>query len=232
MKSTLKLDRRYDVGRLLADLATAERLGTAHLHFSTADHDGGWKAISLVSLGGKSDADSLRHGYGRYEKTPLLAHCPYFEEIIDGFGCPTQRVRLMRLEPGASIHEHTDPGDSWALGQVRLHLPIVTHEDVHFYLDGQRVQMRPGECWYCDFGRPHRVANRSPVARVHFVLDLTLNPVLRGLFPRESLPERLGNGAYWCRFHGKEALRQLARASGVDRLWHRRRKPTVGNQPA
>src|SRR3990172_1788411 len=124
MKATYRLDRHFDVDRLLDDLKTAEATGIAHLHWSTKDHDGGWSAIPLVSPGGGIDAESLQYAKGRYEKTKILAQCPYLEEIVDSFDCPKQRVRLMRLEPGTNIHEHRDHGDSWALGKVRLHIPI------------------------------------------------------------------------------------------------------------
>jgi hypothetical protein len=218
MKSTICFGPRYDVERLRADLQVAEQQGRAHLHWSTKEHDGGWSAIPLVSLDGKEDAEALRSGKGRYVKTPILKHCPYFEEIIDSFQCPRQRVRLMRLESGTNIHEHRDLGDSWALGQVRIHIPIITHEEVYFYVDGERVMMRPGELWYCDFSRPHRVANRSPIARVHLVLDLTVNPWLRQMFPAETLRERLGNWWYWGSFHSTETLRRLAHAAGLGKV--------------
>src|SRR2546430_1622793 len=94
MNSTLCFCQRYDVDRLVADLRVAEQVGQAHLHFSTAEHDGGWKAIALVSMKGRVDPDSLRLQRGRYEKTPILKRCRYFEEIVDSFHCPRQRVRL------------------------------------------------------------------------------------------------------------------------------------------
>ena len=218
MKSTICFGPRYDIERLLADLKVAEEQGQAHLHWSTKEHDGGWSAIPLMSVDGKVDPDSLRLAKGEYVKTPILKHCRYFEEIIDSFQCPRQRVRLMRLESGTNIHEHRDLGDSWALGQVRIHIPIITHEEVYFYVDGERVMMRPGELWYCDFSRPHRVANRSPIARVHLVLDLTVNPWLRQMFPAETLRERLGNWWYWGSFHSTETLRRLAHAAGLGKV--------------
>jgi len=220
MKSVLRFEQRYDVDRLLADLHAAEQFGRSHVHFGKY-HDGGWSAIPLVSPGGAVDASSLRHAAGAsYEKTPILRACPYFEEIVDSFRCPWLRVRLMRLEPGANILEHRDPGDSWALGQVRLHIPIVTHDEVYFYVDRQRVTMRPGELWYCDFSRPHSVANRGDVARVHFVLDLVANGWMREFFPRESVVEQVGNLAYRLRFYATDGLREA--------LWtlrHPRRQP-------
>jgi hypothetical protein len=219
MKSAFKFDRQYDVGRLVADLEAARGVGKSHLHFSGHYHDGGWSAIPLVSPGGRIDADGLRHEEnGKYEKTPILKHCPYMEEIIDSFKCPKQRIRLMKLESGKNVLEHTDPGDSWALGQARLHIPVVTHEDVHFILAGQRLIMKPGELWYCDFSKPHSVHNKSPIDRVHLVLDLEVNDWMRSIFPSETFKEKVDNFVYWGKFRGDEALRATVRATGIGAL--------------
>ncbi|MCI0547678.1 MAG: aspartyl/asparaginyl beta-hydroxylase domain-containing protein [Candidatus Rokubacteria bacterium] len=179
------------------DLDTAEREAPRHLQ-NRRYHDGGWSAIPLVSIDGGVGPEALAQTHGFYGRTPILARCPYLEAIIDGFRCPKQRVRLMRLEPGANILEHSDgPAWSWAFGKVaRLHIPIVTHEQVEFLMEGARVDMRPGELWYCDVSRPHRVANRAPIARVHLVVDLTITPWLRTIFPSEPLRERAWNWAY------------------------------------
>lgn len=200
MKAVLRLDRNFDVARLQADLKIAERVGQRHMHF-TKNHDGGWSGIALVSIEGKADADSLRYGSGRYLPTPVLANCPYFSEILDQFQCPKHQVRLLRLEAGKKILEHRDRVLTWPLGFVRLHIPIVTHDEVYFYLDRQRVHMRPGELWYCDFSRPHSVENRGPIARVHLVMDLELNAWLRRLFPPESWRERLTNFLIAARYY-------------------------------
>jgi hypothetical protein len=192
VQPVLRLNLTFDVQRLREDLETAERVGQRHMHF-TANHDGGWSGIALVSIDGRTDAESIRYGTGRYRPTPVLEHCPYFRQILSEFRCPKHQVRLLRLEAGKRILEHRDRVLTWPLGIARLHIPIITHEEVYFYLDGRRVQMAPGELWYCDFSRPHSVENRSPIARVHLVMDLEINPWLRSLFPDEPLAERLAD---------------------------------------
>jgi len=203
---------QYDPQRLVADLATAERFGQYFDHYNAYEGEshGGWKLIPLISRGGRIDPQSSLD-YGRYvkqaaagvdrkpppfEKTEILKQCPYFEEILDSLQCEKRRVRLLRLEPGARVRRHYDPGESWAGGRPRLHVPIVTHEDIYFYVDGQRVVMKPGEVWYCDFSRWHWVENRSPITRVHFMFELVVNDWLRQLFPRESRTERARNWIY------------------------------------
>lgn len=213
MKTAIRFDRRYDVERLRRDLEAAEHEGHRHRHHGRY-HDGGWSAIPLVSVDGGTGPEALaRTGGGTFLKTPILSRCPYFEEILDSFECPKQRVRLMRLEPGTSIHDHDDGHAwSWAFGKVaRLHVPIVTHDDVRFFIGGQRIVMRPGELWYCDVSRVHRVENRGAIARVHLVMDLTITPWLRAFFPPESARERARNLAYCFYYQSGLAHSRLAR---------------------
>src|SRR5690606_34290625 len=103
-----------------------------------------------------------------------------------------------------------DLGEGWAMGKVRLHIPIVTHEEVYFYVDEQRVMMRPGELWYCDFTRPHRVHNKSDVARVHMVLDLRVDDWLRDFFPSEPLTDRVKNAVQRTRYYSQYYARRAA----------------------
>lgn len=79
---------------------------------------------------------------------------------------------------------HCPPRRGCADGEVRLHVPITTHPDVAFFLGGERVVLQPGECWYLDFNRPHRVDNPSDTDRVHRVLDCDVNDWLRDVFTR------------------------------------------------
>jgi hypothetical protein len=222
VQTILRLNRTYDANRLKRDLDSAIRVGEFILN-RPKYHDGGWRALALVSLEGGTDAKSLRWAGERasYKKTPILRECPYFDQIVDDFKCPVQRVRLLRLEPGAKIHEHVDLGDGWAMKKVRVHIPIVTHEDVHFYVDGKRVMMREGELWYCDFTRPHRVHNQSDIGRVHMVLDLSVDEWLRDFFPPERLIDRVKGYGQYARFHGKAKIKQIARRSGVTPLLKR-----------
>jgi aspartyl/asparaginyl beta-hydroxylase (cupin superfamily) len=157
-----------------------------------------------------------------YKKTAPLAQCPYFEEIVDGFQCPKERVRLLLFEPGTKILTHRDPDEAWPLGRgIRLHIPIVTHDEVYFYVAGQRIFMRPGELWHCDFSRPHRVANRGTIARVHMVIDFKMNDWLRALFPHESWVEQIENWIYRRRLPVERTLIGWGRAMGPEKLKRR-----------
>ena len=211
MQPVIKFDRTYDVDLMKRDLEVALAQGVSIMNRGDY-HDGGWRAVPLVAVDGRTDAQGLRWAgwSATYDKTPILRQCPYLEEIVDGFECPRERVRLLRLEPGKNINTHTDLGDGWAMGKVRLHIPIITHEEVYFHVDDQRVIMNPGELWYCDFTHPHRVHNRSNVARVHMVLDLKVNSWLRDFFPPEPLSERMLGAVQRARYFSGYYARQAA----------------------
>jgi mannose-6-phosphate isomerase-like protein (cupin superfamily) len=121
--------------------------------------------------------------------TPLLVRCEYFRRVLGTFQCPLQSARLMKLAPNSAIKVHTDHELAAERGTVRLHIPVTTNADVNFELNGTRVEMREGECWYLRLSDPHAVSNRGASDRVHLVLDALVNPWLL-----DQLTERHADG--------------------------------------
>src|SRR5512135_973905 len=66
------------------------------------------------------------------------------------------RILLARLCPGGVIPAHMDRIFSLAHAH-RVHVPVVTHEDVKFVIDGRRQPMREGEIWEINNRRAHQV---------------------------------------------------------------------------
>jgi Aspartyl/Asparaginyl beta-hydroxylase len=168
-----RLPLRFDASALQADLA-ALRAGDWAAHFNLGYHDGGWTGIGLRAVGGDPRAlfppsDAL------YQDTPLLARCPAIRTALTEIQAPLQSVRLLRLAAGSVIREHRDDRLSLAEGSARLHVPIATNPEVEFYLEGVRLAMAEGECWYVDFSLPHRVQNLGAADRVHLVIDCAVN---------------------------------------------------------
>jgi hypothetical protein len=81
----------------------------------------------------------------------------------------------MKLSAGSVIKKHTDLDLSAEYGEARLHIPIITNDDVHFYVNDNEVIMAEGECWYLRLSDPHNVDNTSDVDRIHLVLDVVIN---------------------------------------------------------
>jgi len=175
MRASLKLPLQFQAALLQADLReiTAESFVA---HFNTRYYQGDWSVAPFRSIGGRAD-----HIYpdptakNAFADTPLLARCPYVRHVLASFACPQQAVRFMRLKAGSTIREHRDYQLGYEDGEVRVHIPVVTNPEVEFVLNGARIDMKEGECWYHNFNLPHRVANRGTADRVHLVLDCVNN---------------------------------------------------------
>lgn len=178
-----RLPLRFDAAALARDVAG---LGEAdwQRHFNTGYHDGGWTGIAFRAPGG--DPAKL---YAPVESgaqcvdTPVRARCPAIDAALDAFGPCLRSARLLRLAAGSCIREHRDCGLSLESGEARLHVPVTTGPGVEFYLEGELVVMEPGECWYLDLDRPHRVQNLGARERVHLVLDCVADEWLLGQIP-------------------------------------------------
>jgi mannose-6-phosphate isomerase-like protein (cupin superfamily) len=176
----LRLPFRFDAGALAAD---ADALGEERWerHFNTGYYQGDWSGVALRSTGGRLSLYPDPSGTAEFTDTPLLAACPNVAAVLAELRCPLTSVRFLRLGPGARVREHTDLALSFDEGEVRLHVPVRTGPGVEFILDGRALEMEPGECWYVDVTRPHRIANPGPNGRIHLVIDCVVDDRLRGL---------------------------------------------------
>jgi hypothetical protein len=183
MTDRCRLPLSFDASRLREDL---RRLSPEDWvdHFVPDNYEGRWRVAPL-----RAPADAVHPiqmiypnpGCESFADTAILKRCPYIREVLAVFDCDLEAARLMALGAGSKIREHRDHELSVEHGVIRLHVPIVTGEGVRFYLNGQPVPMRPGECWYLRLSEPHRVDNDGHDERVHLVFDARVNDWLRGL---------------------------------------------------
>lgn len=171
--SSSKLPISFSIDKLQKELAICENdLWTPH--FNTNRYEGNWASVSLRSQSGLVN-DITSFANTEHKNTNLLDRCHYFKEIMDWFQCEKEAVRLLRLGPGSEIKEHVDNDTSYEDGFFRIHIPIITNEEVFFYVDKKRVPMKMGECWYANFQLPHSVENKSTEPRIHLTLDCIRN---------------------------------------------------------
>ena len=183
MQPSVKLEFEFEPARLRADLDAI--LASEFVpHFNTAYYKGDWSAVPLRSLGGSSTQIYPDPTKTEFADTPLLAKCPYVREILRSLSCPLLMARFLRLSAGSSIREHRDHDLGFEDGEVRLHIPVLTNDQVIFMLGGKRVVMREGECWYNDFNLPHSVRNEGETDRIHLVIDCVVNDWLRAVLER------------------------------------------------
>lgn len=158
------------------------------LHYQTLHYEGDWSAIPLRSVNGNADniiVSPIKDV--EYNDTIFLQQCPYLKNVLQNFKCPLQTVRLLKLNAGAVIKEHRDIELNFEKGEIRLHIPVVTDEDVAFYLDGERINLKEGECWYMNFNLPHRITNNSKVDRIHLVIDAKVNDWVKTIFEGDGI---------------------------------------------
>lgn len=134
----------------------------------------GWKAATFQDKKG--------------QPTSLASRYPEIGQILrEHFQCSIKSVAFLAMEPDAWIKPHRDLRATMEFGYVRLHVPIVTHSDVDFRVSKKRVRMNSGELWALNTSYLHQVVNKSPVTRVHFVLDAELNAWAWRMLPKKGV---------------------------------------------
>lgn len=163
---------------------TTLQTGLWQPHLNRHDYEGGWDVLSFRSPGGNLNtlADALNNE--PYANTPLLDHCPAVDALLNSLQCEKLSARLLNLQAGAVIKEHTDKELYFEKGEARLHFPVVTNPLVEFYLDNERLHMQEGECWYINANLPHRLANKGSDDRIHLVVDCIVNDWLHEVFSK------------------------------------------------
>jgi quercetin dioxygenase-like cupin family protein len=156
-------------------------------HLNRHDYEGGWDVVSFRSPGGSLNTLAEPVNNEPYVDTPLLDHCPAVRLLLNNLQCEKLSVRLLNLQAGAVIKEHTDKELCYEKGEIRLHFPIITNPFVEFYLDNDRLQMEEGSCWYINANLRHRLANKGNSNRIHLVIDCKVNGWLSEVFSRNCI---------------------------------------------
>ena len=199
-----KMDKRLDMDKLVRSIkfpfvfdkdrlaSDAKKIIGAKWtdHYNPGDYSGKWTSIALMSNGGKSDnITAFSSSTEEFMPTDALSHCPYFKEILDGLLFYKTSVRLLNLGSGAIVKPHTDHCLGYEDGVFRLHIPIITNPHVEFILDGERIFMAEGECWYFNANFLHSVKNGGAADRIHLVIDGIRNDWSDVLFLKHATEE-------------------------------------------
>lgn len=178
----IQFDLHFDVEQMKKELLLLES-GSWPLHYQKKDYEGEWTAISLRSTDGSSGNVIISPVENSiYQDTEILKTSPYFQQVLQTFKCPLQAVRLLKLGAGSIIKEHKDAELSFENDAFRIHIPIQTNDKVEFKVNGEQIDLKEGECWYCNFNLPHSIANMGDTDRIHLVIDGSVNEWVREFF--------------------------------------------------
>ncbi|MBZ0189302.1 MAG: aspartyl/asparaginyl beta-hydroxylase domain-containing protein [Candidatus Obscuribacterales bacterium] len=125
--------------------------------------------------------------------TPLLESLPATMEFIDGLGFHIVSARLLRLDQGAFVYEHSDKKNEYShyspgSGRLRLHFPVATTSDAALVLPGRAVHLKKGFLWKLNPTKAvHGSFNFGSVPRLHLIFDCLLNERLARFIENEFL---------------------------------------------
>lgn len=88
------------------------------------------------------------------------------------------RLIFTKLQARGKIRRHADR-DYSLLKCHRIHVPIISNDDVFFTVGGEKKVMRPGEMWEINNATFHAVDNQSDEDRIHMIIDWVPNATVR-----------------------------------------------------
>lgn len=181
---------------------------------SVAKKKGNWPHKDARHLSLANDLD------GRHFKATVFPKYFEYRPLIDpllrtvasrlGAGDKVMRIQFAWLGAGSTIAAHRDTSIT-LLYSHRVHVPIVTNDQVEFTCGDESINMQEGEVWTFDNTLRHAVYNRGDRERVHLIIDFTV-----------PLPARV-----WLRY----VKQRLYRLRIGDTRAHRRLAREVGARP-
>ncbi len=123
---------------------------------------------------------------------------PIFDFIKDRYNHDGYIVRALfaRLKGHGRIDTHTD-GLFSLLKCHRIHIPIITNDDVVFTIGGEEKVLGEGEMWEINNATLHAVDNRNDADRIHLIIDWVPNSTVRAedKRPPKSAPKKSATSA-------------------------------------
>jgi|AntAceMinimDraft_12_1070368.scaffolds.fasta_scaffold99521_1 hypothetical protein len=127
--------------------------------------------------------------FAKYEQQLM----PVLNAVMrEHFGLQHPMQHVMRLQfacmnPGSTIHKHTDKG-GWVQDGHRIHIPVIVPAaaaqsgDLQFVMVHESrgeiaVPLEEGAVFEINNGVPHRVRNDADTWRIHLLLDFAEDPI-------------------------------------------------------
>jgi hypothetical protein len=147
-----------------------------------------WNAENAVKPNRFGALDATRHIIFRfvsnfvdwrnsYERPLWQEWKPLLQPVLDDATAPYRyersafpRIMLARMAPGGVIHPHRDenPAAKWP---HKIHVPLVTNDQVIFYVGGHPYHFAEGEAVEVNNMDIHAVENRGATDRIHLIFE-------------------------------------------------------------
>lgn len=179
----IQFNKTFDAAKLQQEVGALEA-GYWKDHYNKNNYEGSWSTLQLRSINGIIGNNTAIVSTGleaasQFADTELMDLCPYTRSVIGFFEMEKSSIRFMKLESGAVIKPHSDPDLNYEEGEVRIHIPVITNEQLYFYLEDERIVMEEGSCWYMNLSLQHSVRNEGATPRIHLVIDGIVNNWLK-----------------------------------------------------
>ncbi len=179
--NAIQLPFHFDAALIQQELAAiANTFTTIHSIRIKENHLMGLHLITPRPEGKKDD-----RGY-TYLSSSQLEQSSYLQSILENFSCDKFIYRVHNLRAGGKIALHRDSDRGLSHGIVRVHVPVTSNENIYFYVNGERVQMGNGECWWADISQLHEVENCSEQDRWQLMIDCELNDWWKAIFKAQG----------------------------------------------
>lgn len=133
-------------------------------------HSSGWKTVALYNQNGDPLINDLVDC--RPVPTAVLSELPAIREYLEHCPYSLMWARILRMEPGTYLWEHTDYGDLQDTPRLRLHVPLITNPEALMVFDEEAVHMQSGYLWKLDPKRArHAAYNGGTESRTHLIMD-------------------------------------------------------------
>lgn len=107
------------------------------------------------------------------------------------------KCMIALMKPGGRIPLHWDQDPSFTVSR-RLHIPLVTHPNVDFKIDGESYYLQKHTLYEVNNLRPHTVYNGSNIVRAHLIMDYYHPKNLHNLiYGTDEYDLKTGMRDYW-----------------------------------
>jgi hypothetical protein len=151
-------------------------------------HSGGWKTAALFNASGDSKDNDLEDCSP--VPTELADRLPLLRSFLEVMDLELMWARILKLEPGACLWEHTDYGAPHLkrAPRLRLHIPLQTDEAAVIVLPSHVFHLKRGFVWkLCPDETRHGACNDGTEDRIHVIVDCYVDDRLRSLLACEIL---------------------------------------------